>query len=197
MNPYQHADTFEICSQFYKKFYNDTEKRTLILGINPGRFGGGITGVPFTDPIKLETYCGIPNDLNKKTELSADFIYKMIGAYGGTVKFYSSYFIGAVCPLGFTMDGKNLNYYDVKDLEIAVRPFIVKTLKQQLNFGVNADVCFCLGEEKNFKFLQKINNEYTFFKKIIPLPHPRFIMQYKRKKINDYIHLYVQNLGTV
>jgi len=195
MNPYKDHDTFELCSRFYNKFYNDSEKRTLILGINPGRFGGGITGVPFTDPIKLETHCGLPNNLQKKAELSADFIYKMIGAYGGVEKFYYQYFIGAVCPLGFVKDGRNLNYYDIKELEKAVYPFIIDTLKKQLNFGVQTDTCICLGEGKNFEFLSGINKEYSFFKEIIPLPHPRFIMQYRRKKVNDFISLYVEKMG--
>ena len=38
--------------------------------------------------------------------------------------FYANYFIGAVCPLGFMKDGKNINYYDDKKLQQAVTPFI-------------------------------------------------------------------------
>jgi len=72
-----------------------------LLGINPGRFGSGTTGVSFTDPIKLEKYCGIRNDLVKKAELSADFIYAMIIAYGGLESFYNRFFISSVSPLGF------------------------------------------------------------------------------------------------
>ena len=45
MNPYLDANTMECCTTFYTKFYNDDIKRKLLLGINPGRFGGGITGV--------------------------------------------------------------------------------------------------------------------------------------------------------
>ena len=74
LNPYHDNESFSYCKKFYKKFFNDSHERTLILGINPGRHGGGITGIPFTDPIKLEQYCRIPNSFNKKPELSADFI---------------------------------------------------------------------------------------------------------------------------
>src|SRR5689334_21736260 len=106
MNPYQDKNAFMFCEKFYKKYYSDNNERTLIIGINPGRFGGGLTGVPFTDPIKLEENCGIVNDLQKKVELSADFIYRMINAYGGPEKFYKDFYITAVSPLGFTKDGK-------------------------------------------------------------------------------------------
>ncbi len=64
--PYKDDDAVLVCDQFYRKYYADMNKRFLILGINPGRHGGGITGIPFTDALKLEKYCGIPNTLPKK-----------------------------------------------------------------------------------------------------------------------------------
>src|SRR5437763_579217 len=83
MNPFHDKITRDYSEIFYRKFYADEKQRTLILGINPGRFGGGITGIPFTDPIKLEKNCGINNILNKISEPSAGFIYDMITALGG------------------------------------------------------------------------------------------------------------------
>ena len=194
LNPYKENATFEICSKFYNHFYCDSDQRRIIFGINPGRLGGGVTGVPFTDPIKLESKCGIANTLQKKTELSADFIYQMIDAFGGTQAFYRKFFISAVCPLGFTRDGNNLNYYDDKTLEKAVEEFIVSSMLAQLSFPIDRDTCFCLGEGKNFSYFSRLNAKHHFFKKIIPLPHPRFIMQYQRKKIKDFIAIYIQTL---
>lgn len=195
MNPYRDSNTLDVVHFFYKKFYNDTRERTLILGINPGRFGGGITGIPFTDPLKLETNCDIENKLPKKTELSADFIYRMIEAFGGPKKFYEQFYIGAVCPLGFTEHGKNLNYYDIKELQESLHDFIVQSIQKQLTFGINRKVCYCLGEGENFKFLSRLNKVHGFFKEIIPLAHPRFIMQYKRKEIDAYIKKYLEELS--
>lgn len=194
LNPYQNAEAFKLCEKFYTRFYNDSAERTIIIGINPGRFGGGLTGIPFTDPIRLEKICGIANSLDKKPELSSDFIYRMIEAYGGVDKFYSKFFFSAVSSLGFTKDGKNLNYYDQKDLQEAIYDFIVQSLKQQLKFGINREIALCLGEGQNFKFLSKLNTEHQFFKKIIPLPHPRFIMQYRRKRLDEFIAHYVSIL---
>ena len=44
MNPFGDAYTREICSQFYTKYYNDDASRWMMIGINPGRFGGGNYG---------------------------------------------------------------------------------------------------------------------------------------------------------
>jgi hypothetical protein len=193
LNPYKEKQAAVLCEKFYRKFYNDNDERTTILGINPGRFGGGITGVPFTDPLKLEAL-GIKNELQKKRELSADFIYAMIDACGGHEKFYRKYYISAVSPLGFVMDDKNLNYYDVKGLPVLLEEFIVTCLKEQLSWGLNRKVCFSLGEGENFKFIQKLNDKYNFFQEVIALPHPRFIMQYRRKRLAEFIELYKTKL---
>lgn len=194
MNPYNDKTGFTLCGMFYRKYYSDNDNRTMIIGINPGRFGGGITGIPFTDPVKLERYCHIPNDLPKKTELSADFIYQMIEAYGGTDEFYHKFLITAVSPLGFTKNGKNLNYYDIRELQESVYPFMADSMKKIFSFGMNPSICFCLGEGKNFKFLEKLNNELNLFRKIIPLAHPRFIMQYRRKQLKEFTNNYVKAL---
>jgi hypothetical protein len=195
MNPYRDPAVWSLCGQFYAKYCAGHYQRIMILGINPGRFGGGATGIPFTDPVKLENVCQIPNSLKKKTELSADFIYDMIAAFGGAHSFYSQFYLGACCPLGFTRNGINLNYYDLPELEKAVTPFIVNSLRRQLTFGINRKNCFCLGEGKNFRFLSTLNKTYGFFDKVIPLAHPRFIMQYRRKKKDAYIEEYVSRFN--
>ena len=191
MNPYHEDLTFECCQEFYSKYYNDNNPRTLLLGINPGRFGSGTTGISFTDPIRLENICGIKNPFPKKPELSADFIYRMISEYGGPEKFYKNYFISAVSPLGFTKDGKNINYYDELKLQEAVTPFVVDSITRIISFGVNKEVCYCIGEGKNLKFLSDLNKIHSWFGEIIPLSHPRFIMQYKRKHLDSYIRDYL------
>ncbi|MBL7873826.1 MAG: DUF4918 family protein [Cyclobacteriaceae bacterium] len=192
LNPYRDPLAFQLCKNFYAQYYADTNHRRIILGINPGRFGAGLTGIPFTDPIKLETICDIKNDFDKKAELSADFIYKMIAAYGGAYEFYKSFYFSSVSPLGFTRDGKNLNYYDDKKLTERLLPFIVLSLNKQLKFGLDKKVVYCLGEGENYKFLFKLNEQHHFFENIIPLAHPRFIMQYKRKSLNQYIDSYLK-----
>ena len=197
LNPYANPTTFELCTKFYRRFYSDASERIMIIGINPGRFGAGLTGIPFIDPPKLEQLCGIPNNLPKKPELSADFIMNLIQAYGGLSKFYSNFYINSVSPLGFTFETKNLNYYDTPPLLKAVEPFIIDSLTKQINFGINRRIAFCLGEGENFKYLSSLNERQKFFEEIVPLAHPRFIMQYRRKKIQDYIDVYLEKLALV
>ncbi|MEO6316931.1 MAG: uracil-DNA glycosylase family protein [Chitinophagaceae bacterium] len=197
MTPYDNAATMEACTSFYKKFYNDTHQRRMIIGINPGRFGGGVTGIPFTDPIRLQNDCGIDNNWAKKQELSSLYIYEMIRAFGGVAAFYQQFYITAVSPLGFTSAGKNLNYYDDKTLQDRIKPFVIDCLKKQFCFGIYRTTAFCLGDGKNYKYLSALNKETQFFENIVPLPHPRFIMQYKLKKKQEYIDRYLQQLGTI
>jgi hypothetical protein len=197
MNPLKDQATFKLCEKFYKKYYSDSNQRHLILGINPGRFGGGITGIPFTDPLRLQNTCSIENEFQKKQELSSGFIYDMIHACGGPEIFYGKFYISAASPLGFIKNNKNLNYYDDRQLAHSIKYFIIESLKVQLEFGINRDIAFCLGEGKNFSYLSILNNEMKFFGKIVALPHPRFIMQYKLKKKEEYIERYLRELARV
>jgi hypothetical protein len=197
MNPYKkNREILQVASLFYRKFYNDHERRIIILGINPGRFGAGVTGIPFTDTRRLREKCGIKVESADTRELSSEFIYQMIDEFGGVEKFYSVFFVSAVCPLGFTSAGKkgrevNYNYYDSHELTASVHDFISDTLVKQIDFGINTDICFCLGTGKNFRFLSDLNSKMGFFGKIIPIEHPRFIMQYRRKKKQIYIDSYL------
>lgn len=198
MNPFRDKPAIiPVVSKFYHKYYNDTHPRYIILGINPGRFGAGVTGIPFTDSKRLQEKCGLSiPDLNT-FETSSVFIYEMIDAFGGPESFYDSFFISAVCPLGFTAMGKNgkhvnYNYYDNRKLLDTMQDFIIESLKRQLDIGIKRDFCFCLGTGKNFRFLMDLNAKFDFFGEIIPLEHPRFIMQYKLKQKELYIKKYIE-----
>lgn len=196
MNPFQNIDSWKIAEVFYRKFYNDTNRRIFIFGINPGRFGGGITGIPFTDPIRLEGACGIPNDFRKIGELSSIFVYEVILEYGGAEKFYNDFFITALSPLGYTKKGINLNYYDDKGLLQTSKPFILDSIAAQQQTIRSVDQCFCLGEGTNYKLFSRLNKEHGFFREIIPLPHPRWIMQYRRKRMKEFVSLYIERLSS-
>ena len=183
-----------VVETFYRKYYSDTNERVLLFGINPGRFGGGITGIPFTDPIRLEELCGIPNVFDKKAELSSTFIYDMIEAFGGPSSFYAHFFITAVSPLGFVKDGKNLNYYDIPELRKGWEPFFLECIRNQLPLMKTNSVAFSIGQGKNVDYLKKLNDMRPSFTSIRPLPHPRWVMQYRLKRKSEFIQVYMDEL---
>ena len=196
IDPFEHQETVRIFSEFYHKYFNDSNPRHFMLGINPGRHGAGVTGVPFTDPKIIEEECGIANDFKKKNELSAIFVYDFIRAFGGIEEFYKKFYINSVCPLGFLKDGINCNYYDDKQLFKSVQHHIVTGIFDQIKIGMHTDVAFCMGNGLNYKFLKKLNDEHNFFDKIVALPHPRWVMQYRRKYIGDFVDKYVEALNS-
>ncbi len=185
LNPYKDTEVMEICEKFYNQYYNDKNPRRMILGINPGRFGAGITGIPFTDPVNLEKHCGISNSFHKKRELSSEFIYYLITKIGTPQEFYKHFYIGSVSPLGFVKNNKNLNYYDNAILLRKLKPVIISNLIKQIGLGIVSSKVYCLGQGKNYEYLKYLNNETHLFKEIIPLPHPRWIMQYRRKQVEE------------
>ncbi len=200
MNPFMDNYIFKVSSSFYRKYYNDNKTRHLILGINPGRFGAGFTGIPFTDTKRLTKECGLDYSGAQTHEPSSVFVYEVIKEYGGPVRFYSDFYINSVCPLGFTKTGPggkeiNYNYYDSSELINAVLDFIVESIRIQIEFGIAADVCFCFGTGKNEKFLRRLNEQHGFFKEIIALEHPRYVMQYKSRSRQDYITKYINALS--
>ena len=189
--PFRDPVIRQVIAEFYGKFFSDTAPRIYLIGINPGRFGGGATGIPFTDPVSLERQCGITNPFPKRRELSAEFVEALIDRFGGPAAFYGSFFITAASPVGFTKDGKNYNYYDDAALLAAVRPFIVRSMRAQLEFGAGRDVAVILGTGKNFAFLNRLNEEHRFFGTLLMIEHPRFIMQYRRPSVKRFLDKYV------
>lgn len=203
MNPFQGEGSdqiWKILEAFYTKYYNDDRSRKLILGINPGRLGAGATGLPFTDTKRLNKECEIPFSGFELHEPSSVFVYEVINAFGGVESFYSQFYINSVCPLGFLRLNEkgnlvNANYYDDKELYSRVKPFIVKSLKTQIDWGLNTEKVWCMGSGINFKFLKELNKEFKLFREIIPLDHPRYVVQYRSKRKEEYVNKYLVQLG--
>ncbi|MCZ2101212.1 MAG: DUF4918 family protein [Chitinophagales bacterium] len=200
MTPYSDSkEVWDICQTFYNKYYDDENPRKLILGINPGRLGAGSTGIPFTDTKRLNESCHIPFTKFTTHEPSAVYMYEMMEAYGGIPVFYSQFYINSVFPLGLLKtDGPravNYNYYDSKVLLHALEEFIIDNIKKQRAICGGPQICYCIGSGKNFKYVSQLNERFHFFEDIIPLEHPRFIMQYKSKEKHQYIDDYLEKLS--
>lgn len=200
LNPFfDNPETMQVMRMFYEKFYDDQRSRKFIIGINPSRHGAGLTGVPFTDTKRLETFCGIQMRSARSHEVSSVFMYDMIQAYGGVEKFYSRFYINSPFPLAIIRESSggnwtNANYYDDKKLMEMTETFMETSMKQHISLGLETDKVFVLGK-KNAAFLQKLNSKYHLFKNMVVLDHPRFIQQYKFKERNFYIDAYREALG--
>lgn len=190
----------EITEVFYKKYYNDNNKRFLILGSSPARKGTAITGIPFEDASHLYKETGIMIDNFYINKSSSDFLYDVMEQYGGCKAFYKNFFMNFVCPLGIVNKNSkgnliNANYYENKKLENVLYNFIIDSLKKIISLGIDTSICYCIGSGENFKFLTAINEQYKFFDKIVALEHPRFIMQYNKNNKDKYLDKYMTALN--
>jgi hypothetical protein len=192
--PFDDAEVKDAFSAFYLKYFNDDKNRFFIFGINPGRFGAGVTGIPFTDPKVLEDQCSIQNPFDKKNELSSIFVYDLISHFQNPQNFYKTFYITSVCPFGFLKASKNYNYYDEKELQNALEDKIIANILSQMQFGARKEIAFSMGKGQNYRYLKSLNDKYGFFDKIKPLPHPRWVMQYKLKEKEKHIDTYLFEL---
>ncbi|EFP2886923.1 SMUG2 DNA glycosylase family protein [Listeria monocytogenes] len=199
VNPYsgdQSELVEKITTAFYQKYYNDTKPRRIILGSSPARRGSAVTGVPFEDAKDLQNETGIFIDEFYINQSSSDFLYDVMTEYGSCEQFYTDFYMNFVCPLGIVRTNAkgnevNCNYYENKKLQTALKSFILESIRRQIDFGIDTSVCYCIGSGENFHFLSKINDEHHFFGTIIPLEHPRFIMQYNSKNKDVYMKKYL------
>jgi len=192
--PFDNFQTKELMQTFFNKYYNDTNPRTYLIGINPGRLGSGVTGIGFADAYHLEKYCDLANSFDKRVEISAAFMFEVMEAYGGVEKFYTDFFFTTVMPLGLLKGAKNYNYYDDKETQKRLEPYITKTLLQQMSIPQAKPNIICVGTGKNLKYLQDFNDKHKCFESIDVVPHPRWVMQYRRKDKEKYIAMYLDVL---
>lgn len=191
-----------ITKIFYEKYYNDNKSRYLILGSSPARRGTAVTGVPFEDAFHIQKETGIIINNFYVNKSSSNFLYDVIEKYGGIKTFYSKFFLNFVFPLGIVKTNSkgnevNCNFYDSKNLLEYLQNFIIESIRTIISFGIDTSVCFCIGSRKNFSILNELNKKYKFFENIIPLEHPRYIMQYNSKNKEIFINKYLAALKNV
>ena len=194
IDPYNLPEVRRCMEAFYGRFYGDENPRLFVFGINPGRFGAGLTGIPFTDGYALTHACGIDSSLPQRQELSATFIHRVIHAWGGAVSFFGQAYITGVSPLGLLRGGVNFNYYDDRSVLRELEPFLVENIRRQLAFGARSQAAIVIGTGKNFQVMQRLNAEHHFFDELRAVEHPRFIMQYRRNQVDHYVASYVHVL---
>lgn len=196
LRPYTDPEVQRVLGLMCRKHYAGTHPRVGVWGINPGRFGAGVTGLSFTDPWAVEHDLAIPTTLEGRRELSAEFISRVIAAYGGPQEFYRDVYMSALSPLGFTRHGVNINFYDDPQLATTIRPKIIEWISAALKAGVRRDVTIVLGAGKLRSYMDRHIRTSVGIDEVIYLDHPRYIMQYRRRDVDAYVELYVETIRT-
>jgi len=185
LSPIADDERRKAMAAFCDKFYSDDEKRVFWLGINPSRVRRTSTGIPYTDGHALVDSCGIQNDFNKSRELTADFFYRFVEAYGGAERFFSRHYAGAAYPLSILRKDKYCNYYD-NNLPDEIINSIPEMIRRQSEIG-NRGVLVIIGSGHNAKMLTTINQQLGLFSHVLVVEHPRYIMQYKSAHLASYV----------
>src|ERR1700744_2059997 len=174
-----------IATRFYEKYFNDAHPRCALFGINPFKWGAGLTGIPFTDAKRLQSECHIAYEGKASQENSSQFIYEMIHAFGGVEEFYRRFYCCWLYPFGFLDPSdpkdKGVSYYASKDLTAIATPLIIENIRRQIAIGVRTDLCFVNGAGENDKALRHLNDQYHFFEQIVTLEHPGYIVRYHNR----------------
>ncbi len=92
--------------------------------------------------------------------------------------------------MGFVKDGRNFNFYDHPALLRDIKPFLIRSIEAQLGFGARLGAAIVLGTGRIKQVFEDLNRECDFFKAVHAVEHPRFIMQYRRRRLGDYLRKY-------
>lgn len=194
LDPYKDPEVKRVIHEMVSRYYTGDHLRIGVWGINPGRFGAGVTGLSFTDPWAVKNVLGIETTLDGRRELSAEFISMVIEAYGGPQVFYRDVYMCALSPLGFIKAGININFYDDPVLIREIVPFVIRSLTAQHAAGLVPDRCIVLGTGKLKTFTEREVKSVMGYETIEYLEHPRFIMQYRRSQVPSFVEKYVDVL---
>ncbi len=137
----------------YARTYGKNSRRAILVGMNPGPWGMGQTGIPFGDVKKvrdwmdIEAPVGQPPHLHPKrpvtgfactrSEPSGTRLYSWAEAqYGAAAAFFDTFYVVNYCPLlMFTDEGKNLT---PADLPVAQKQAIVDVCDPHLGRIIEA-----------------------------------------------------------
>lgn len=90
----QHPGVMEA---FWSRYYGNELPREVICGLNPGRLGAGLTGVPFTDFQTLSRW--LPGIDRRDSEPSAQFFAKVAEAVG-VEAFFRRFYVTNISAVG-------------------------------------------------------------------------------------------------
>jgi uracil-DNA glycosylase len=170
---------------FDETYYSNDFPKIVLCGINPGKDGAGVTGVPFVDERTLDERLSDNNIKTNKTEPSAQFFNKIVDHFGAET-FYKYFYVTNISWFGFTKNGNNFNYYKLSD---SAQEYISKAFMCEMTL-INPTTIVPLGEQVE-KSLTRVFSD-SMIKVENRLMHPRGCVSGTKRKaqcLNDYINL--------
>lgn len=136
---------------FHKKYVQPNSPKIVMCGINPGRRGAGITGIPFIDTNSLSRM--LPGISNPKSEKSAKFFFSIIEEFGIN-EFYKNVHVTNMSWFGFYKldNGTNVNYNSLPE---EIQNILIDKFVEEMNF-IKPDVIIPIGDIVNWELLYNL-----------------------------------------
>lgn len=172
--------------QFIQQYLPEPLPQTVILGLNPGRSGAGLTGIPFLDFRSLANLLPDTPLPRNDTEPSANFFHRVVQNVG-VEKFYRTFYVSNVAAVGFLRDGKNCNY---PELPTAAQRVIEERFLAEMA-QLQPKRIIALGREVEATVQRLFPDDSV---RISHLPHPSWIMTYRLREAQSWVRRYTQML---
>ena len=172
--------------EFHKRYVQPNSPKIVMCGINPGRRGAGITGIPFIDTNSLSEM--LPDISNPKSEKSAKFFFSIIKEFGIN-EFSRNIHVTNMSWFGFySLDkGTNVNY---NYLPIEIQNVLVDKFVEEMDF-VNPNVILPIGDTVKLELLNNLKVKNRISAEIgTRLYHPA----YRLVERNSYIKVLTEYL---
>ena len=108
--------------RLYIERFGATRKRVVLLGMNPGPFGMGQTGVPFGEVSRVREFLGIEAEVGRpaqehpdrpvqgfactRSEVSGSRVWGLVEErWGSAANFFAEHYVANYCPLLFMEEG--------------------------------------------------------------------------------------------
>lgn len=175
--------------RYYEKYVSKNKPKIVLCGINPGRFGAGLTGIPFID---FKSLSKMLNDINRtETEQSAQFFFRVIEKIGKE-RFYQNCYVTNISKFGFAEQGKsrNVNYYD---LPKNTQRWLLDRFCEEMNF-INPNIIIPLSQNVEHSLNLLKDEGKLSFNIGERINHPSWVMTYRKNDEDIWIKKYCDEI---
>ena len=177
--------------KFHKKYVEPNSPKIVICGINPGRNGAGLTGIPFIDFESLSKM--IPDIKENDWEPSAKFFFSIIQEFG-IEAFYRNFHVTNISWFGFSRINKpkNVNYFD-NDISTEIATCLINKFVEEIEL-INPDYIIPLSKHVLYE-LESLKKKCRIRAEIgTRLNHPSWVTTYRSNDLTSGRQKYVDTL---